>query len=241
MSGDVGAAPWWLRWRLHQRKASLGKIRVSPPAHWPIFLLDMSFFWVTKSRMAKVDVQRAEMSEVFVKKCFHMIGWCHTDERGCFHIFRWFITLDGAYKSMTGWLCHRAPRSWGRVRPLLYWWRDGVLVQGSVWYSLVGDPFSGLWTPEWQMWTSKNHKCWRCAWRRILHMIGCCHTGGRGCFHILRHCIPLFRSLISMPKWLLGGRHKEGRSRGTGHDPTSLKNQKGEGRIAADVVLNIGI
>ena len=40
-----------------------------------------------------------------------------------------------------------------------------------------------------------------------------------------------FRSLS-----LLGGRHKEGSSRGTGHDPTSLKNRKGEGRIAADVV-----
>ena len=40
---------------------------------------------------------------------------------------------------------------------------------------------------------------------------------------------------------LLGGRHKEGRSRGTGHDPTSLKHRKGEGRIAADVVLNIGV
>ena len=26
---------------------------------------------------------------------------------------------------------------------------------------------------------------------------------------------------------LLGGRHKEGKSRGTGHDPTSLKNRKG--------------
>ena len=45
-----------------------------------------------------------------------------------------------------------------------------------------------------------------------------------------------FRSLS-----LLGRRHKEGRSRGTGHDPTSLKHQKGEGRIAMDVVLNIGI
>ena len=40
---------------------------------------------------------------------------------------------------------------------------------------------------------------------------------------------------------LLGGRHKEGRSRGTGHDPTSLKHRKVEGRIAADVFLNIGI
>ena len=40
---------------------------------------------------------------------------------------------------------------------------------------------------------------------------------------------------------LLGGRHKEGRSRGTVHDTTSLKHRKGEGRIAADVVLNIRI
>ena len=40
---------------------------------------------------------------------------------------------------------------------------------------------------------------------------------------------------------LLGGRHKEGRSRVTGHDPTPLEHQKGEGRIAVDVVLNIGI
>ena len=42
-------------------------------------------------------------------------------------------------------------------------------------------------------------------------------------------------------KKLLGGRHKEGRSRGISHDPTSLKNQKEEGLIAVDVVLNIGI
>ena len=40
---------------------------------------------------------------------------------------------------------------------------------------------------------------------------------------------------------LLGGRHKEGRSRGTGHDPTSLKHRKGEVQIAVDVVLNIEI
>ena len=40
---------------------------------------------------------------------------------------------------------------------------------------------------------------------------------------------------------LLGGRHKEVRTRGTGHDPTSLKHWKGEGRIAVDVVLNTGI
>ena len=45
-----------------------------------------------------------------------------------------------------------------------------------------------------------------------------------------------FRSLS-----LLGGRPKEGRSRGTGRDPISLKHHKGEGRIAAYVVLNIGI
>ena len=45
-----------------------------------------------------------------------------------------------------------------------------------------------------------------------------------------------FRSLS-----LLGGRHKEGRSRGTGHDPNSLKHRKGEGQIAADVVFNIVI
>ena len=45
-----------------------------------------------------------------------------------------------------------------------------------------------------------------------------------------------FRSLS-----LLGGRHKEGGSRGTGHNPTSLKHRKGEGRIAVDVVLDIGI
>ena len=45
-----------------------------------------------------------------------------------------------------------------------------------------------------------------------------------------------FRSLL-----LLGGRHKEVRSRGTGHDPTSLVNRKGEGLITVYVVLNIGI
>ena len=45
-----------------------------------------------------------------------------------------------------------------------------------------------------------------------------------------------FRSLS-----LLGGRHKEGRSRGTGHDPTSLEHRKGEGQITVDVVLNIEI
>ena len=38
---------------------------------------------------------------------------------------------------------------------------------------------------------------------------------------------------------LLGGRHKEVRSRGTGHDPTSLKHRKGEVWITVDVVLNI--
>ena len=45
-----------------------------------------------------------------------------------------------------------------------------------------------------------------------------------------------FRSLL-----LLVGRHKEGRSRGTGHDSTFLKQLKGEGWIAVDVVLNIRI
>ena len=40
---------------------------------------------------------------------------------------------------------------------------------------------------------------------------------------------------------LLGGRQNEGSSIGTGHDPTSLMHQKGEGRIEVDVVLNIGI
>ena len=45
-----------------------------------------------------------------------------------------------------------------------------------------------------------------------------------------------FRSLL-----LLGSRHKEVRSRGTDRDPASLKHRKKEGRIAVDVVLNIGI
>ena len=40
---------------------------------------------------------------------------------------------------------------------------------------------------------------------------------------------------------LLGGRHKEGRSRGTDHDTTYLEHQKGEGWITVDVVLNIEI
>ena len=40
---------------------------------------------------------------------------------------------------------------------------------------------------------------------------------------------------------LLGVRHKEGRSRGTGHDPTSLNQGKGEDRITLDVILNIEI
>ena len=40
---------------------------------------------------------------------------------------------------------------------------------------------------------------------------------------------------------LRGGRHKEGGSRGTGRDPASLHPRKGEGRIAADVVVNLGI
>ena len=49
-----------------------------------------------------------------------------------------------------------------------------------------------------------------------------------------------FRNVVSLIT-LLGGRHKEGRSIGTGRDPIYLKHRKGEGRIAADVVLNIGI
>ena len=49
------------------------------------------------------------------------------------------------------------------------------------------------------------------------------------------------RAISFHNRWLLGGRHKEGRSRRTGHDPTYLKHWKGEGRIAEDVVLNIGI
>ena len=40
---------------------------------------------------------------------------------------------------------------------------------------------------------------------------------------------------------LRGGRHKEGGRRGTDRDPASLNHQKGEGRIAAGVVLNLGI
>ena len=40
---------------------------------------------------------------------------------------------------------------------------------------------------------------------------------------------------------LLGGRHKEDRSRGTGHYPISLEHRKGEGWITVDVVLNIGV
>ena len=40
---------------------------------------------------------------------------------------------------------------------------------------------------------------------------------------------------------LLGGRHKEGRSRGTDHDPTSLEHRKGEDWITVDVVLNFDI
>ena len=40
---------------------------------------------------------------------------------------------------------------------------------------------------------------------------------------------------------LLGGCHKEGRIRISRHDPASLKHRKEEGRIAEDVVLNIGI
>ena len=40
---------------------------------------------------------------------------------------------------------------------------------------------------------------------------------------------------------LLVDRNKEGRSRGTVRDPASLKHRQGEGKIAADGVLNIGI
>ena len=40
---------------------------------------------------------------------------------------------------------------------------------------------------------------------------------------------------------LLGGRQKGGRSRGTGHDTTSLKHRKGEVWIVVDVLLNIRI
>ena len=39
---------------------------------------------------------------------------------------------------------------------------------------------------------------------------------------------------------LLGGRHKEVRSRGTGRDTPSLNHRMVEGQIVADVVLNIG-
>ena len=45
-----------------------------------------------------------------------------------------------------------------------------------------------------------------------------------------------FRSLS-----LLEGRHKEGRSKETGRDPASLTHRKGEGPIAAYVVLNVKI
>ena len=40
---------------------------------------------------------------------------------------------------------------------------------------------------------------------------------------------------------LLGGRHNEGSTIGTGHNPTSLMHLKGEVWIEVDVVLNIGI
>ena len=48
-------------------------------------------------------------------------------------------------------------------------------------------------------------------------------------------------SVLEKRNKLLGGQNNEGRNRGTGHDPASLKHRKGEGWIAADVVLNIGI
>ena len=47
--------------------------------------------------------------------------------------------------------------------------------------------------------------------------------------------------LDKLDSGLLGGRHKEGGTIGTGHDPTSLEHQNGEGRITVDVVLNIEI
>ena len=53
-------------------------------------------------------------------------------------------------------------------------------------------------------------------------------------------CHPPWVVGVAPSAGLLGGRHKEDRSRGTGHDLTSLKQRKGEGWIAADVVLNIG-
>ena len=48
-------------------------------------------------------------------------------------------------------------------------------------------------------------------------------------------------SALHIMYYLLGGRHKEVRIRGTGHDPTSLEHQKGEGQITVDGVLNIEI
>ena len=56
-----------------------------------------------------------------------------------------------------------------------------------------------------------------------------------------RHIEKLELTFRSIKNKLLGGRHKEGRIRGTSRDPASLKHHKGKGRIAADVVLNIGI
>ena len=51
----------------------------------------------------------------------------------------------------------------------------------------------------------------------------------------------MVRSVKVLCAELLGSHHKEGGRRVTGHDPTSLKNLKEEGRIAVDVVLNIEI
>ena len=48
-------------------------------------------------------------------------------------------------------------------------------------------------------------------------------------------CIPCKNSCGRCSRCLLGGQYKEGRSRGTGRDPASLKHGKGEGRISAKV------
>ena len=60
-------------------------------------------------------------------------------------------------------------------------------------------------------------------------------------FAVLSSCFHFVGSEEKVSRALLVGRHKEGRSRRTGHDPTSLEHRKGEGQIAVDVVLNIGI
>ena len=67
---------------------------------------------------------------------------------------------------------------------------------------------------------------------------GFCHNGVAAvllkCYtHIPTHYTA---KVPRIPRPLLGGLNKEGRSRGTGHDPTSLEHQKGEGRIAVNVV-----